>query len=90
LKGKLTFSIAIAVAFLGRPRAAPINLSEIDTESGRNDQVGFMEIYRGFYRGVRNPKAHSLMHDLDANKAAQHLVLASILMRRVVDAHSVP
>jgi uncharacterized protein (TIGR02391 family) len=61
-------------------------LSEIETESGRNDQSGFMDIFKGFYRGVRNPKAHSLVHDLDAHKAGQHLVLASILMRRVVEA----
>jgi uncharacterized protein (TIGR02391 family) len=64
-------------------------LSEVDTESGRNDQSGFADIFRGFYRGVRNPKAHSLVHDLDANKAGQHLVLASILMRRVVEARLV-
>ena len=61
-------------------------LSELNTDSGRNDQSGFMEIYRGFYRGVRNPKAHSLIHDLDQDKAGQYLVLASLLMRRVVEA----
>jgi uncharacterized protein (TIGR02391 family) len=64
-------------------------LSELETESGRNDQSGFMEIFKGFYRGVRNPKAHSLIHDLDGTKAAQYLILASILMRRVVDARCV-
>ena len=61
-------------------------LSEVESVSGRNDQSGFADIFRGFYRGVRNPKAHSLVHDLDAVKAGQHLVLASILMRRVVEA----
>ena len=62
-------------------------LSELDTQSGRNDQTGFMDIFRGFYRGVRNPKAHSLAHDLNAEKAGQYLVLASLLMRRVMEAH---
>jgi len=61
-------------------------LSEIETQSGQNDQSGFADIFRGFYRGVRNPKAHSLEHDLDATKAGQHLVLASLLMRRIVEA----
>ncbi len=61
-------------------------LSDLDTESGRNDQRGFMDIFKGFYRGVRNPKAHSLTHDLDAIKAGQHLVLASLLARRVDEA----
>lgn len=58
-------------------------LSEIETDSGRNDQRGFMDIFKGFYRGVRNPKAHSLIHDLDAIKSAQHLILASLLARRI-------
>jgi uncharacterized protein (TIGR02391 family) len=61
-------------------------LSELETESGRNDQRGFMDIFKGFYRGVRNPKAHSLVHDLDATKAGQHLVLASLLARRIDEA----
>jgi len=71
------------------PHAPILVLSELETESGRSDQSGFMDIYKGFYRGVRNPKAHSLAHDLDAIKAGQHLVLASILMRRVVEARLV-
>lgn len=62
-----------------------IIFSEIHSDSGRNDQRGFLDIFKGFYRGVRNPKAHSLQHDLDANKAAQYLILASLLMRRVTE-----
>ena len=62
-------------------------LSEIETESGKNDQVGFMHIYRGAYIGIRNPKAHSLQHDLTEIKAAQYLIFASLLARRVAEAH---
>lgn len=65
-------------------------LSELDTDSGRNDQRGFMDIFKGFYKGVRNPKAHSLLHDLDATKSAQHLVLASLLARRIDEAKVAP
>lgn len=57
--------------------------SEIHTESGQSDQKGFMQIFRGAYQGVRNPKAHTLEHDLTALKAAQYLVFASLMMRRV-------
>ena len=70
------------------PNTPILIFSELTTDSGRNDQKGFMDIFKGFYRGVRNPKAHSLVHDLDANKSAQYLILASILMRRVVEAKS--
>jgi uncharacterized protein (TIGR02391 family) len=61
-------------------------LSELDSQSGRNDQSGFADILRGLYRGVRNPKAHSRVHDLDALKAGQYLVMTSLLMRRITDA----
>src|SRR5690606_8102564 len=58
-------------------------LSEIESESGQNDQKGFMQIFKGAYQGIRNPKAHTLNHDLDELKAAQYLVFASLLARRI-------
>ncbi|MCX7184017.1 MAG: TIGR02391 family protein [Nitrosospira sp.] len=61
-------------------------LSAIDTESGRNDQVGFMQIISGAFTGIRNPKAHSLQHDLTPQKVAQYLVFASLLARRLTEA----
>jgi uncharacterized protein (TIGR02391 family) len=64
-------------------------LSELNTESGRNDQVGFLQIFQGAYKGIRNPKAHSLTHDLNKYKAAQYLVFASLLARRIEEASEV-
>lgn len=66
-----------------RPR---LIFSTLDTDSGRNDQKGFMQIFEGAYMGIRNPKAHSLAHDLDKRKAAEYLVFASLLARRVEEA----
>jgi len=62
-------------------------LSEINSESGQNDQKGFIQIFKGSYQGIRNPKAHSLTHDLTPLKAAQYLVFASLLARRVDEAN---
>lgn len=62
---------------------AMLAFSEVDTESGKNEQKGFIQILKGAYQGIRNPKAHSLNHDLDSIKAAQYLVFASLLARRV-------
>jgi uncharacterized protein (TIGR02391 family) len=62
-------------------------LSELETESGKNDQKGFMQIFKGAYQGIRNPKAHSLTHDLTPLKAAQYLIFASLLARRVEEAN---
>ncbi|HSH48867.1 MAG TPA: TIGR02391 family protein [Halomonas sp.] len=70
------------------PADAKLILSELDTDSGLNDQKGFMQIYKGIYQGIRNPKAHSLTHDLTEEKAAQYLVFASLLARRVEEARS--
>ena len=61
-------------------------ISDIGTESGRNDQKGFIQMLSGAYIGIRNSKAHSLQHDLDINKAAQYLIFASLLARRVSEA----
>lgn len=61
-------------------------LSELDTDSGQNDQKGFIQLFTGSYQGIRNPKAHSLTHDLTEVKAAQYLVHASLLARRVSEA----
>lgn len=61
-------------------------LSELESESGRNDQLGFMQIIQGSFIGIRNPKAHSIRHDLTEQKAAQYLVLASLLARRIAEA----
>ncbi len=48
-----------------------------------------MQILSGAYQGIRNTKAHSLEHDLDQVKAAQYLVFASLLARRVSEAKKI-
>jgi uncharacterized protein (TIGR02391 family) len=60
--------------------------SELDSDSRRNDQKGFMQIFKGAYQGIRNPKAHSLTHKLNPQKAAQYLIFASLLARRIEEA----
>jgi uncharacterized protein (TIGR02391 family) len=69
---------------------AKLVFSELQTESGQNDQKGFMEMIAGAYTGIRNPKAHSLIHDLDMTKAAQYLVAISLFVRRVAEASEPP
>jgi len=64
-------------------------LSELETDSGRNDQKGFVQLFSGSYQGIRNPKAHSLNHDLTELKASQYLVHASLLARRVSEANQI-
>lgn len=70
----------------GKPK---LILSDLDSESGKNDQVGFMSILQGTYRGIRNPKAHTLVTDLTDLKARQYLVFLSLLARRIEEARKV-
>lgn len=80
-------ALATQVLSLDKPH---LILSEISTESGKSDQKGFMQILVGAYLGIRNPKAHSLNHDLDPEKAAQYLIFASLLARRIYEAKDAP
>jgi uncharacterized protein (TIGR02391 family) len=74
----------VAEAFsLHRPRLV---FSTLDNESGRNDQKGFIQILKGVYQGVRNPKAHTLTINPSQNVAAQYLVFTSLLCRRIEEA----
>jgi uncharacterized protein (TIGR02391 family) len=63
-----------------------LEVADLTTESGRNEQKGFIQILQGVYLGVRNPKAHTLNNDLNEYKASQYLVLASLLARRIEEA----
>lgn len=52
----------------------------INTESGKNIQQGYMEIFAGAIKGIRNPKAHANL-DVHPDEAWELIVLASHLMR---------
>ena len=58
-------------------------LGELDTESARNDQKGFIQLLQGAYSSMRNPRAHSITEDVEALDAARYLVFASVLAQRI-------
>ncbi len=60
------------------PSAPIIVLDDLSTESGKNVQQGYMQIYAGAMIGIRNPKAHANI-TIDAKRAKHHLYLASLL-----------
>lgn len=60
-----------------------LKLADTESQSGRNIQVGFIDMLKGAYTGIRNPKAHRLETDLNAISAAQYLVFASLLARKL-------
>ncbi|KYN82632.1 hypothetical protein ATY37_20595 [Vibrio cidicii] len=64
------------------PQNPVIKLSDLETETDRNIQQGYMQIMAGAMIGIRNPKAHSNLNP-DANKALHLISLASLLMCKV-------
>jgi uncharacterized protein (TIGR02391 family) len=56
-------------------------LADQSTESGRNTQQGFMELFAGSMIGIRNPHAHENL-SLDPNGAKHFLYLASLSMKK--------
>jgi uncharacterized protein (TIGR02391 family) len=59
-----------------------IVLDDLSTESGKNIQQGYMEIFAGSMIGIRNPKAHDNINITD-NRAKHFLYLASLLMHKI-------
>lgn len=59
-----------------------VRLDDLSTETGRNVQKGFMQIFAGSMTGVRNPKAHKNI-EIDEQHAMHLLFLASLLMFKI-------
>lgn len=66
-----------------------LRLNPLKTQSHRDEQEGFKFIYMGVMLGIRNPKAHDELSDLDVERAHEYLALASLLMRRLDDTERV-
>jgi uncharacterized protein (TIGR02391 family) len=59
-----------------------IALADLTTVTGRNEQLGYMQIFAGAMTGIRNPKAHNNL-SIDRDEAIHILCLASLLMRKL-------
>jgi uncharacterized protein (TIGR02391 family) len=64
------------------PNNPLIVLADLSTESGKNIQKGYMEIFAGAMIGIRNPKAHENL-SIDTTRAIHLLYLSSLLMYKV-------
>lgn len=59
-----------------------VTISDLSTESGRNIQKGYLQIFSGAITGIRNPKAHENLI-IDRKSAIHFLFLASLLMSKL-------
>ena len=61
-----------------------IALDDLSTETGRNIQIGYMQIFAGAMTGIRNPKAHSNI-TLTKERTIHLLFLCSLLFYKLED-----
>jgi uncharacterized protein (TIGR02391 family) len=61
-----------------------IRMADLSTNSGRDIQKGYIQIFSGAMTGIRNPKAHGNI-TLDKRRAIHLLFLSSLLMEKVFE-----
>lgn len=66
------------------PNNPVLKFESLDNESGKNVQLGYMQIFSGSIIAIRNPKAHENM-SLSKLEAYRRLCLASLLMEKIDD-----
>jgi uncharacterized protein (TIGR02391 family) len=59
-----------------------IALDDLSTETGKNIQQGYMQLFAGAMIGIRNPKAHANL-TITKERALHHLFLASLLFGKL-------
>jgi uncharacterized protein (TIGR02391 family) len=60
-----------------------IRLNNLETQSEKDEQLGFMMLFSGAAVGIRNPKAHDLVEQKDKLKTLRYLSFASLLLERL-------
>jgi uncharacterized protein (TIGR02391 family) len=60
-----------------------IKLNNLQTQSEKDEQAGFLSIFIGVALGIRNPAAHDNIEQEDPYKALEYLSLASLLLKKL-------
>lgn len=60
-------------------------LDDLDTQTGKDIQKGYMQLFAGSMSGIRNPKAHDNIN-INKERAVHFLFLCSLLMFKIDDA----
>lgn len=67
------------------PKNPIVILDDLSSDTGRNIQLGYMQIFTGAMTGIRNPKAHNNL-TITPDRAIHFLFLASLLMFKIDEA----
>ena len=60
-----------------------IKLNQLSSDSDKDEQRGFMELFGGAVTGIRNPRGHEVEIMDDPGAALDYLALASLLLRKL-------
>ena len=71
-----------AITTVFSPNKPMVQVCDISTDSGLNEQKGFMFMLQGAMSALRNPKAHENIY-LDKDEAFRRLMFASMLMYKI-------
>lgn len=69
------------------PNNPILAFEDISTDSGKNVQQGYMQIFSGSMTGIRNPNAHE-NQVLTKESSYKRLMLASLLMEKIDEAEN--
>jgi len=65
------------------PKKPILAINALSTDSEKDEQLGYMEIYAGCMTGIRNPRAHEHEWEDSESRAIQLLTLANHLAERI-------
>lgn len=65
------------------PSNPTLKVTELKTQSDKDEQEGYMHLYAGTMHGIRNPKAHDFVNIKDPYRALEYLGFISLLFRRL-------
>jgi len=60
-----------------------LKLNKLRSRSDQDEQMGFMFLFMGAMTGIRNPKAHDIVEQMDPIRSIEYLAFASLLSRRI-------
>ena len=65
------------------PKKALLKLNTLESDSEKDEQQGYMDIFAGCMMGIRNPRAHDCDYEDDEDDALRLLAFADHLVGRV-------
>jgi uncharacterized protein (TIGR02391 family) len=67
--------------FVFSPGKPVLRFNDLQDQSDRDEQKGFMMLFSGTVAGLRNPRAHKLIQDDDPERALEFIAFVSLLAK---------